>query len=125
MTSQLTTLDAKMLEDMADALDDAPSLKDLAEALRNQQLAEAAKQARELAEKAPAVGDRCVGWESVRRSRTRIPPEPLSEGAPSADLISKVEIRCTRKLGQGVDSSRGLANLKVWNLEDRPRRCRD
>lgn len=51
-------LDAKMLEDMADALDDAPSLKDLAEALRNQQLAEAAKQARELAEKAPAMEKR-------------------------------------------------------------------
>lgn len=51
-------LDADALAEMADALDDAPSIKDLAEALRNQQMAEAAKQARELAEKAPGLDRR-------------------------------------------------------------------
>ena len=48
-------LDAKTLEAMADALGKSASAKELAEALRNRAMAEAAKQARELAEKAPGL----------------------------------------------------------------------
>lgn len=49
------TLDAKMLEAMANALDKSATAKELAEALRNRALADAAKEARELAQKAPAL----------------------------------------------------------------------
>ncbi|MEX2271629.1 MAG: hypothetical protein WD690_09170 [Vicinamibacterales bacterium] len=48
-------LDAKMLEAMANALDKSASAKELADALRNRAMAEAAKKARELADKAPGL----------------------------------------------------------------------
>ena len=48
-------LDPKMLEAMADSLGKAASAKELAEALRKRAMAEAAKEARELANKAPGM----------------------------------------------------------------------
>jgi len=49
-------LDAKTLEAMADALDTSASAKELADALRRHAMAEAAKKARELADKAAGIG---------------------------------------------------------------------
>lgn len=49
-------LDAKTLEAMADALDKSASAKELADALRRHAMAEAAKKARELADKAAGLG---------------------------------------------------------------------
>lgn len=49
-------IDPKTLAEMAGALEKSPSAKELADALRKRAMAEAAKEARELAEKAPKLG---------------------------------------------------------------------